>query len=741
MSRSSPGLTKEWTVRSSLPTRLRLNCNELVSSPVLRHHCAVTLTCCHWLQGFRINTFNGSIVLRFPKHRSSDVEPLLRLALKLPTLDDELVAPLGDLRAVRWQANEPGRMAIRHGISIGTLLLAEALFPVPLALMTAVALYSLIPLIKELKHRLQHKEHLGHESLELAFSGLLISQGLAGEALLDQMLNDTTQAIKGVVSGEEEFHAESKELIDRLGDLMTLELADNRRTSCKLSEAKQGDRYRVSLQSHIFLISTVIEGDFIVLNRLYDGDWKPRHLKTGDTVHSGGFVIKGSGLLEVNKPLKEHSNYHIPQRNQRSSLKQAEAEQAINLYYKWMTPLLLGAGGFSLTSGATERALGLFQFTPIYSWETSSISAKLTALATLQLHGIHLNDPEAFVALGKVKHVVISRSCLDRMGGIKTHEHINRSSGAKKGDLLKILAGVQDFLLENDDVPIWSDQLHKVAEPTEVIDVVIDDLLIHGWKISLADGRSLTMRELRQAAPEIHQRHLNPLELWEDETFLGYVDLLTEPGPGWTGVCEALEELGISVHVVGVDNLAKMLDLVKSLTINSEKHIYGQFHAEERMELVRELQANGDGVAYIGYVLCDMPALSQADVSIGIEVDADSIFTSCICDIVIGPDVHWLPRMILLSRRVDRTTTSNFTLLVGTSLATALGSSLNWFSPLATVLLSDVPVVLAGLRNIAAMNTHGLLESHAGKSKVHPPLKERALACRRPTARPHRSTP
>jgi P-type E1-E2 ATPase len=182
-----------------------------------------------------------------------------------------------------------------------------------------------------------------------------------------------------------------------------------------------------------------------------------------------------------------------------------------------------------------------------------------------------------------------------------------------------------------------------------------------------------------------------------------------------------------------------MLDLVKSLKIDSE-NIYGQFHAKERMELVSELQASGAGVAYIGYVLSDMPALSQADVSIGIEVDADSIFTSCICDIVIGPDVHWLPRMIMLSRRVNHTTTSNFGLLLGTSLATAIGAGLNWFSPLTTVLVSDIPVVLAALRNIAAMNTHGVLESHAHKHKTHQVIEQRAMACRLPSARPHRIT-
>lgn len=719
-----------WVVQSCLPCRLRVNSPALIDSPILRHHCNITLTCCHWLEGFRINNLTGSIVLRFPRHRQQDVKQLLALALQLPTIDDELASHLGELRAARWQANTAGRLAARHGAAIGALLLAEILLPMPLAIMTAGAILSLIPLIKEVKHRLQHNESSNHAFLELAFSGLLISQGLPGEAMLDQLFGDATQTLKGVVSGEEEFSAESRELIDRLGEHIKIDLTNRDCISRKLSEAQKGDRYHVSLQSHIFLPSLVVEGDFIVLNRLYDGNWKPLHLKTGDIVHAGGFVVKGNGLLEVIKPLQECTTYHIPNRHQRSTVGEAQAEKSLATYYKWMTPLLLTAGGASAAMGATERALGLLQFTPVYSWETSSISARLTAMATLQLHGIQLNDPEALVTLGKVKHVVISRSCLDRMGGIRTHEHINLSSGAKKGDILKILAGVQNFLLENDDVPIWSDQLHHVNEPANVIDVEINDLLNEGWKITLADGRILMMHEMRQASSVLHQRHLNPLQIWEGDVFLGYTDLITEPGPGWAGVCKALEDLGLETHIVGVDPKARMMELIKPLSIKHESHLHGNFHAEERMDLVRELQDKGEGVAYVGYVLCDMPALSQADVSIGIEVDADSIFSSCICDVVIGPDVHWLPRMISLSRRLTRVTNSNFGLLVTSSLVTAVGSAVNWFNPLTTVVLSNVPVVLAGLRNISAMNSHSMFERSEESDQATTLHPNRPLACR-----------
>jgi P-type E1-E2 ATPase len=245
------------------------------------------------------------------------------------------------------------------------------------------------------------------------------------------------------------------------------------------------------------------------------------------------------------------------------------------------------------------------------------------------------------------------------------------------------------------------------------------------------------MSEMRQTTSEIHQRHLNPLQIWEGNTFLGYADLITEPGPGWSGVCETLEELGLEVHVVGVDESAKMMELIKPLGIKHKSHLHGNFHAAERMNLVRELQDKDGGVAYIGYVHSDIPALSQADVSIGVEIDADSILTSSVCDVVIGPDVHWLPRMISLSRRLQHVTNSNFRLLVGSALITAIGSAVNWFNPLATVVCSNVPVVLAGVRNITALNTHSMFETSEQHHKTDIAYPTRPLACRLPQRQPN----
>lgn len=736
-----------WSTRSSLPERLRLTHSELMTSQVLRHHCKITLTSCHWLRGFRINKLSGTLVIRFPKHRRSEVEQLLHEALTLPAINRELMAPLAHLRAGQLQKQVTGHLALRHGIAIGSVLLAEIFLPIPVALMTSAAVIALIPLVGEILHHLRHEKSLPAETLELAFSGVLVGHGHPGEALLDLFMGDTTEAINLAVSGEEEFHGVSRELLDRIGNLVTLELCDHNRSSCRLRDAEPGMRYRVDIHSHVFLESQLIEGEMIVLNRLYDGDWQPRRLTAGDAVHEGAFIIKGHGTLEVIKPIHAHSAYQLSETLERPTIHTASSEGILRNYNNVMTPALLTAGGLSLALGQPERALGLLQFNPLYDWETSTVSSRFTAIAILGMHGIHLNTPDALTGLSRIQHVIVSRSCLDRMGGIKTHEHIHAESGVKKGDLLRILAGVQTYLTGNDAVPIWSEQLQRIPRPAVIRRVDIDDLKREGWQVVLKDGRKIQIREPDDPQAVVaKQSRLAPLEFWDsDNTYLGYVELIVEPGSGWSGVCRTLIDLGIEVHVVGSDNYFNMLDLIQPLGIRPETHLHGHFDANDRLELVRDLQSKGEGVAYIGYVLCDMPALSQADVSIGIEVDVDSILTASVCDILIGPDVHWLPRMVTLSRRIERTSSSNFKLIGSSSLLAAAGSAAAWFSPLTTVLVSKIPLLLAELSYISAMTSHDTFNPDVTPDGLNPlPQSEQArpsLTCRLPKARPHLNEP
>lgn len=725
-----------WSIRSSLPGRVRLVCPELIDSALLRHHCAITLTCCHWIQGFRINSINGSLVLLYPEHRQSHLDQLLASSLTIPGSEDQELATLAELRAHHWRPSPASAQAVRHGLNFGALLIAEALFPLPAFVMVGGAILALLPVMQEVWHHWRHKHELPPEALELAFGGILVSQGHAGETVLDLVLGDSSDAIAGMTAGERELHAKPRAFFEHISQVIHLELADEQRTTRLLKDVHVGDRYQTTVHSHVYLTSVVCEGELIVINRLFDGDWRPRRIGPGDTAYAGALIIKGQAVLEVRKEIKDHLNYIQAINTESSEQHKARIEQKLDAVNQALTPILLGASAVMFGVGAAERAIGLLQFTPINSWESTKTSARLTAISSLGLQGVHVNNADALIALGKARHIVISRSCLDRMGGIRTHEHIHPGSGLKKGDLLRILAGIQNHLLETDEVRIWSEQLNSIANPTKIESIVIGNLRDEGWQVSLADGRQLTIHEQEQPPSHIPQTHLDPLAISEAGTLLGHIELITKPGPIWIGVCEALEQLGVQVHVVGSDNHARMLEIVRPLGIRHETHLHGSCNASDRLELVRNLQSEGGAVIYVGYLLCDMPALTLSDVSVGLDVDFDSAVTGSICDICLGADAHWLPRIIQLSRRLERTETANFAMIAGGSLLTGVAATAAWIAPLPTVLLANLPIILAELFNIRAVNSHGVFEQEAHHTRTLPALEAAPLSCRLPRARP-----
>jgi cation transport ATPase len=110
-------------------------------------------------------------------------------------------------------------------------------------------------------------------------------------------------------------------------------------------------------------------------------------------------------------------------------------------------------------------------------------------------------------------------------------------------------------------------------------------------------------------------------------------------------------------------------------------------------------------------VLHDLPALAQADISIGLDVDDDSRYLANLCDLSLGADALWLPRLILISRRMERVCNQNFSLLGGSQLIASLATAAGLIAPLQTVLLSDIPLLLAELNNLLALRAPKRLES------------------------------
>ena len=701
-SRGQVDLPSHCSLISDLPGRIRLRTEQLLASSDLRRHCRLTLYSCHWLVSFRINPLSGSLSIRFPDGRRQELGLLLKDAFEPPELRPSLQSSAeGEPSQGGGLKRLSSRQALRHGSVAALLVGVDLLVPIPAVLLSGATALLLLPLLASVIKHVRHRHEIPVDSLDLGFSAVLISQGLAGEALVDLAIGDASTALQSVFL-QGGLDPLARGLVDRLGQAITLSITAPWAGNKPLVEVKTGDRYGAQSQTLIYLRSRIRTGELTVFNRLVDGEWMPRLRGPGDCLEPGTFVIKGKAELEVEQTMLNHPIYGQSHRPSGARLQQSRLQQGLTIYQRVMAPALFVCGTYWSFTGAIQRSLSAFQFNPLNDWQTSNLASRLTAMAELRLHSLQIRDPESLSILGKISHVVISRSCLDQIGGIQPIEHPQPDCPLPERSLLRLLAGMQRYLVTQDSIPIWSTELSlgEDAFAVEELDLNNGD---GGWRVRLADGQVFDVAQQPNPPAAIPRTHLDPLEIRQGDQVVGYVELRTSPDPSWIELSKALGELGVAMHIVGSDPRERIAQMVEPLALPDPATIHGECSWSDRLDLVQRLQADGSGVAYVGYVLNDMPAAFQADVSISIDVDDDSAFTERVCDVVIDQDAAWIARLIDMSRRLEATANSNFGLIGITHLLSAAATATALINPLQTVLLADLPLVLAELRNVAVM--------------------------------------
>ena len=118
---------------------------------------------------------------------------------------------------------------------------------------------------------------------------------------------------------------------------------------------------------------------------------------------------------------------------------------------------------------------------------------------------------------------------------------------------------------------------------------------------------------------------------------------------------------------------------------------------------MHEFQKNGSKVAYLGDVVDDIAAMAAADVAIGLSEDEQGFISKTVCDVILGGDILWLSRIIVLSHNYVQANRFNTNLIVGSSLLLAAASCVAAFSPLQTILLFNAAPVIAEINTLRSL--------------------------------------
>lgn len=423
-----------------------------------------------------------------------------------------------------------------------------------------------------------------------------------------------------------------------------------------------------------------------------EGVWSPRAISPGDSLEPGWLVVTGEGVGRVLNTYAEEVRFHLPAAPLPPPVVDPLPQRLLRLQERLLDPLLLALGGAWALGGATDRAMAAFQFNPLSDWRTSQVALRLATRADMRLHGILIAHPRVLVDLARVDHLLVSPDGLDRLDQEVPRERLAKGSRLRTGDLLQLVANLRRHLLHPTRDPSWHPPTlegwpdpvgPEASDPWRPVRVTCAEGG-WGWLVELENGRRLsviqTVRSSQRQGREV-------LTVRDGKARLGTVTLERRPNPVWREVCEHLSELGIKV-------------VPQQAPDRTEDDI------DWRLEAVTDLQRRGGVVAWLGDDLADIPAMTAAEVAIGLPTTRSQLLPANLLDLTVGPDPRWLPRLVRLSRDLERASRANLWLIGLTHALSSLATAGQALTPLQMVLLADLPLLLAELNNRRASARH-----------------------------------
>jgi Cu+-exporting ATPase len=168
---------------------------------------------------------------------------------------------------------------------------------------------------------------------------------------------------------------------------------------------------------------------------------------------------------------------------------------------------------------------------------------------------------------------------------------------------------------------------------------------------------------------------------------------------GARGVLRELERQGLRIYLVTGDNALTAKSIAEQTGIRPE-NVFAQVRPEQKAELVRKLQQQGQRVAFVGDGINDAPALAQADLGVAVSRASD-VAREAADIILLKSEIEAVPESLGLARATLRTIHQNlfwafFYNAIGVPLA-----ALGFISPIlcaAAMGLSDLVVIGNALR-------------------------------------------
>jgi Cu2+-exporting ATPase len=488
-----------------------------------------------------------------------------------------------------------------------------------------------------------------------------------------------------------------------------------------ISELRVADRVLVRPGEKIPADGEVLQGKSRVNESLLTGESTPVGKKPGDEVIGGS--LNGNGSLTIAVTHTGEASYlsrviaMVRKAQQAKSRTQSLADAAAG----WLFYVSLGAGIITLTvwlsaghdfDYALERMVTVMVISCPHALGLAVPLVVAISTAVSAQNGLLIRNRTAFERAGKLSAIVF-----DKTGTLTRGEFGVTRVGATVGrysdeEILKAAASLE----RHSEHPIAAGIVRKAGDLHLATEEATGFTSLPGRGVTATVGGRRTSivsaGYLREQAIPIPDRAFGSetetvVFVLVDESVIGFIALADEIRDESFGAVRTLKEQGIRVLMATGDTESVAKNVSAALSLDG---FYAGVLPEDKLQIVRALQEEGEFVAMTGDGINDAPALAQAN--IGIAVGSGTDVAAETADVVlVNSNPRGIVRLILFGAATHRKMVQNLLWAVGYNVI-AIPLAAGVLAPAGIILSPAVGAVLMSLSTvIVAINAQLLRRS------------------------------
>ena len=440
-------------------------------------------------------------------------------------------------------------------------------------------------------------------------------------------------------------------LIERVPDMACVE-RDGVEVDLRAEQIQAGDIVICRPGETVAADGEILEGSASVDNSAITGESLPADVGVGSTIFAGSIILDGGFKLLASRVGEQTTIGRVIRLVEEAEANKGQIQRFADKFTAYYLPIVLGIAALTyIIRRDTLAAVAVLVVVCSCAIALATPIAMLASIGTAGKRGMLIKGGRFLEALPRVDVLLLDKTGTLTMGApvvtdiLPLHE-INA------GDLIQLAAGVERY----SEHPIGKAIRHKALH----LGIALPDIKefqsfpglgaqsrIKAQQIRVGNRQFLQAQEI-PAASELEADGKTVVYVEREGALIGLIGLTDQLRPDVPLAMKALRQHGYArIELLTGDHQAAAIPIADALGVAYRAGLM----PEDKVNIVRDYQAQGHVVAMIGDGINDAPALAQADVGIAMGAVGTDIAIHAADIAVMSEDWSAIPALVALSKR------------------------------------------------------------------------------------------